>query len=254
MSKLMWIAGILLIAAGLALGLLVFVSTASVVGWGIDLQVASVLLVGGILAIGLGGIINAIESRPAVQPAATYESRVETPIAPIPEFGRRVFESAPAAAAASAAATPVPRKPTPGIADEISEPVRETIQALEQARQKIENAFEPAPIETAAKPEPAPVAEVETVIVAEETLEESVDEAAEQAATEDESVEEEAVSEEEVLEEGQLYVVEERFIRARPARILSDGTVEAETEEGWMRFENIEHLNEYLDAMAPART
>ena len=61
-----------------------------------------------------------------------------------------------------------------------------------------------------------------------------------------------AESEVAVEEEGQLYVVEERIIRARPARILSDGTVEAETDEGWMRFENLEHLDEYLDAMAPA--
>ena len=38
-------------------------------------------------------------------------------------------------------------------------------------------------------------------------------------------------------------------IRGKAARVLSDNTVEAETEEGWMRFENIEHLEEYLDAM-----
>ena len=31
--------------------------------------------------------------------------------------------------------------------------------------------------------------------------------------------------------------------------VLSDGTVEAETAEGWMRFENVEHLEEYLQAM-----
>ena len=49
--------------------------------------------------------------------------------------------------------------------------------------------------------------------------------------------------------EGQLYVIDERIIRERPARILSDGTVEAETGDGWMRFENLEHLDEYLDAM-----
>ena len=53
---------------------------------------------------------------------------------------------------------------------------------------------------------------------------------------------------------GQLYVVEERFIRLRPARILSDGTVEADTGEGWMRFENLEHLDEYLDAMETAKS
>jgi hypothetical protein len=49
--------------------------------------------------------------------------------------------------------------------------------------------------------------------------------------------------------EGELYVVEEKIIRGRPSRILSDDTVEAETDEGWMRFENLEHLNEYLDSV-----
>jgi hypothetical protein len=50
-------------------------------------------------------------------------------------------------------------------------------------------------------------------------------------------------------QEEALFVVEERTIRDRPARLLSDGTVEAETDEGWMRFENVEHVEEYLDAM-----
>jgi hypothetical protein len=49
----------------------------------------------------------------------------------------------------------------------------------------------------------------------------------------------------------ELYVVEEKVIRGRPARVLSDGTVEAETDDGWMRFENLEHLDEYLEAMVP---
>ncbi|HUE45497.1 MAG TPA: hypothetical protein VMO81_04520 [Aestuariivirgaceae bacterium] len=47
-----------------------------------------------------------------------------------------------------------------------------------------------------------------------------------------------------------LYVVEERMFRGKQARVLSDGTVEAETAEGWMRFEDFDHLEEYLDAMA----
>jgi hypothetical protein len=54
---------------------------------------------------------------------------------------------------------------------------------------------------------------------------------------------------EEVASEEALYVVEERTIAGKPARILSDGTVEAETDDGWMRFENVEHLEEYVDAM-----
>ena len=73
-------------------------------------------------------------------------------------------------------------------------------------------------------------------------------------AVEETVVEEEIAAEEEVTDEGLLYVVEERIIRRHPARILSDGTVEAETAEGWMRFENLEHLDEYLDATESARS
>ena len=47
-----------------------------------------------------------------------------------------------------------------------------------------------------------------------------------------------------------LYVVEERMFRGKQSRVLSDGTIEAETAEGWMRFEDFDHLEEYLDAMA----
>ncbi len=52
-----------------------------------------------------------------------------------------------------------------------------------------------------------------------------------------------------VEEEEVLYIIEERVIRGRPARILSDGTIEAEMDEGWLRFENRDHLDEYLDAL-----
>lgn len=51
-------------------------------------------------------------------------------------------------------------------------------------------------------------------------------------------------------DDAELYVVEERMFRGKQARVLSDGTVEAETAEGWMRFEDFEHLEEYLDATA----
>jgi hypothetical protein len=50
-----------------------------------------------------------------------------------------------------------------------------------------------------------------------------------------------------------LYVVEERMFRGKQARILSDGTIEAETDEGWMRFEDFDHLEEYLEAMSEMR-
>ena len=50
-----------------------------------------------------------------------------------------------------------------------------------------------------------------------------------------------------------LHVVEETTIRGMPARILSDGSIEAQLPEGWLRFENHEHLDEYLDALEDLR-
>lgn len=258
MSKLMWIAGILLIAFGIALGLMVFVSPASVVGWGLTPEVAAILLVGGFLSLGLGGVINAIEQRPEPASEPAYARRIETPVTTIPEFGRRMSEQAAPAAAASVAA-PASAASAAASSDlpEVSEPVRETIQALEQARQKIEQAFDPKPSETlvteiravvASEPEPV----LEALAQEEQAAEPARAVGAEEPEAEAE-LEAEEVEEEPIVEEGQLYVIEERLIRARPARILSDGTVEAETDEGWMRFENLEHLDEYLDAIAPAR-
>lgn len=232
MSKLMWILGIVMAATGLVLALMVFAAPASVVGWGITVELAAILLVGGTLSIGVGGVIHALETMPA--------PRVELPAhvvpasaAAIPEFGRRTGETAAAAAVAAASGA--------AVTEDVSPPVRETIAALEQARQKIEQAFEakaPAsePADTpASQPEPA------AAVVAAGT------------PAEPEPEPELPAEAEEILVEGQLYVIEERFIRQRPARILSDGTVEAETDEGWMRFENLEHLDEYLDAMAQSR-
>ena len=230
MAKLMWICGILLIAAGVALGIVLLVSM--VRPGGIDIHTAAILLVGGVLSLGLGSVIEGLHARPTVR-SMIPEPVVPASTAAIPEFDPR--SAKPAAAAVVAAAVIVE--------EEVSRPTRDTIQALEQARQKIEKAFEdrdeqpqeaeaPAAEPQDAEPAPEDVAAVEI---------------------EDETTAED-ISEEEVIDDGQLYVVEERVIRRHPARILSDGTVEAETVEGWMRFENLEHLDEYLDAMEPARS
>jgi hypothetical protein len=58
----------------------------------------------------------------------------------------------------------------------------------------------------------------------------------------------------ETVSEEELYVVEERTIAGKSARVLSDGTVEAETDDGWMRFENVEHLEEYMEALRAQRS
>ena len=199
---------------------------------GIDIHTAAILLVGGVLSLGRGSVIEGLHARPTVR-SMIPEPVVPASTAAIPEFDPR--SAKPAAAAVVAAAVIVE--------EEVSRPTRDTIQALEQARQKIEKAFEdrdeqpqeaeaPAAEPQDAEPAPEDVAAVE---IEDETI------------TGD-------ISEEEVIDDGQLYVVEERVIRRHPARILSDGTVEAETVEGWMRFENLEHLDEYLDAMEPARS
>jgi hypothetical protein len=221
MAKLMWICGILLIAAGVALGIVLLVSAAR--PGGIDIHTAAILLVGGILSLGLGSVIEGLHARPTVR-SLIPEPVIPASTAAIPEFDPR--SAKPAAAAVVAAAVIVE--------EEVSRPTRDTIQALEQARQKIEKAFE----DRTEQPQSAeaPAAEPEEAEPAPKDV----------AAAE--------VEDETITEDGQLYVVEERVIRRHPARILSDGTVEAETAEGWMRFENLEHLDEYLDAMEQARS
>jgi hypothetical protein len=145
----------------------------------------------------------------------------------------------PVVAAAAAAAIAV--EPEPTIEPEPGPPLPSAVDALiAESRAAAEKAI-------AASKEQA----AETVVAldkAKDDLSKALnvpEPAAESAAsaTEDEATED--------SEDSQLYVVEERLIRGRPARVLSDGTVEAETDEGWMRFENLEHLEEYLDAMSP---
>ncbi|MCA3562199.1 MAG: hypothetical protein IOC82_14340 [Aestuariivirga sp.] len=235
MAKLMWICGILLGASSLALGIVLFAS--GVRPGGIDIQTAAILLVGGVLALGLGSVIDGQAAALNRPPSSETVSPAKTPI---PEFDPRGSKTA-ASPEASAAAAAV------SVEDEVSRPTRDTIQALEQARQRIEQSFDdrssPANfIRMPQEPDSSALAVVGESVVKEQA-----------PAEEETASEEEAAAEDEVMEEGQLYVVEERIIRRHPARILSDGTVEAETAEGWMRFENLEHLDEYLDAMEPAR-
>lgn len=224
MSKLMWIAGILLIAAGVAFGAVNLTSLQPAAAK-ISLDTSALLLIGGILALGLGSVIDALHAqRQVLMERVTAAAAVVAPSAAISGLAQKGAET-PDVAKVEAASEAV----------EVSEPTRKTIDALEQARQKMEQAFQPKP-DAAEKTELAKASA------------ETVEEAAADAVVEDEVVDETAV-----IEDGQLYVVEERIIRSRPARILSDGTVEAETDDGWMRFENLEHLDEYLDAMEPAQ-
>jgi hypothetical protein len=243
MSKLMIILGIIVAAAGAVLGALIYVSPGEMQVRGLTYDVGSVLLVGGLGLVGLGGVIAAMERTTA----ATRELRAWLS----GQDGGQAAVAAAAVVTAGAAAsefsaeagTPPPFSvPTPEPASSVSKfeklveesrvstdravaETRETIAAIDKANNELKQALSDES-EPAAEPPPAAVAAPEAAAAPEVTEE---------------------------AEDTQLFVVEERLIRGRPARVLSDGTVEAETDDGWMRFENLEHLEEYLDAMSPGQ-
>lgn len=212
MSKLMFIFGILFLAAGVALGLLIHFSPGEMQVRGLTPDVAAILVVGGALCLGLGSTIGALRDRTVATVVADIvtETPVEKPATPkFTGFGKKNAATAVVAEASAAVAETAAASKT-NVAD--------TVAALEQAKTDIAVALGVEP-QKAAPQEPV-------------------------AATPEPEEKTEAA-------DGELYVVEEKVIRGRPARVLSDGTVEAETDDGWMRFENLEHLDEYLEAMVP---
>jgi hypothetical protein len=62
MSKLLQIAGILLVAIGIALGLSVYFASGSMQVLGLTFEVAAIFLVGGVLSVGLGSVVSAIDA------------------------------------------------------------------------------------------------------------------------------------------------------------------------------------------------
>jgi hypothetical protein len=228
MSKLMWVLGIVLAALGVALGLTTVLAPGRMQAYGLMPDTAAILLVGGLLCIGLGGVIDALRhgaprlaanaperQKPIETPAEAEATPVANPAGA--RFGRKAAVEAAAATAAVATVTVAATEP-------MKTSVADTIAALDEAKADIKKAL--GGMDSIVTPQDeAPL--VEEV-------------AAAHAAP--------AEPEAEVEAESGLYVLEEKIIRGRPARILSDETVEAETDEGWMRFENLEHLNEYLDS------
>ena len=234
MSNLMKLIGTVLALGGIVLGVLTFVKPGVMDVYGIKLDTAAILFVGGVLALGLGAIVDALRpenllptvSTEAVKTIAEIQnarSAVSEPVSEVASnvtnFGRKATEADIATSAAVAAVVAKTVKP---------DPVAETISALEQAKADVLKSMGGMESLSAPPPEPAHL----TSSPMNEKLE-----VASPAHTEVE------------VEDGDLYVLDEKVIRGRPARILSDDTVEAETDEGWMRFENLEHLNEYLDSV-----
>jgi hypothetical protein len=213
MSKLMLIFGILFMSLGVALGFLIHFKPGQMQVVALTPEVSAILLVGGALCLGLGGLIGALRDRAvaAVPVEVVAEAATEKPATPKFTGFGKKAATATAVVALEEVIAEAAATPKPSIA--------ETVSALEQAKSDIAAALGVETHETPAAEPVATKAEPEAKPEAAETTE--------------------------------LYVVEEKVIRGRPARVLSDGTVEAETDEGWMRFENLEHLDEYLEAMVP---
>ena len=253
MSKFMMIVGILAAATGVALGLMeVFPkSQAALMLYSITMETAVILLIGGLGLIGLGGAIaaseqSALATRELRNWLAGHEANLmphhepaaSAPVDDAPFVPVMVAKTAVVVAAAEVVEAAV-MPPPPAVErapDIVKTTTAETIAALEKAKADISEAlgekFEPEPEPEPLPPPPPPALD---------------------DGHHDDLVAEEVVEEE---EDSDLFVIEEKVIRGKPARVLSDGTVEAETDEGWMRFENLEHLEhleEYLDAVAPAQ-
>ncbi len=251
MSNLMKLVGTVLALGGVALGAMTFVTPGRMDVYGIKLDTAAIMFVGGVLALGLAGVIDALRSGAA--PAVSHKvvetvAEVQTPTTPtsvaakeavasIGTFSRKTTEATVAASAATAAvaasAAAIAAKPAK------SDPVADTISALEQAKADVIKSMGGMESLSAPPPEPSHLTSFQAKPAA---LQPTATAHLTPPVAHAPAVEEEAAEED-------LYVTEEKVIRGRPARILSDDTVEAETDEGWMRFENVEHLNEYLDSV-----
>lgn len=245
MSRLMTIVGIVLAAVGIAIGLLGIFRAGEMQVLGLTYEVAAILLAGGVLAAGLGSLIDAVEdSTTAARDLA--RSAVARDGFSTGAGLRDLGEPVPPPARELDRSLLSPREKADAIASEskitadralgvTKEHASETVAALEKAKDDISRSLNlPPKVEEPPAPPPSPPLPP--------AKEPAVEEPEPEAEAEPEGDEE------------QLFVVEERMIRGRPSRVLSDGTVEAETDEGWMRFENLEHLEEYLDAMAPPKT
>ena len=235
MAKLMWLLGIVQTALGAALALLTFYSPGKMLIYGLTTDTAAIMIAGGAICLGMGSMISALQHQISVQSAATKQQAVlDSSGNPIPGYGRRSTDKvvAPAAIATVGAATALGKG-----SDASKTSVADTISALEQAKSDIKTALGGMDSMTSPREQSAPVPFSVLKPQAAAAVPPAPAAAVVESAAEDE-----------------LFVVEEKIIRGRPSRILSDDTVEAETDEGWMRFENLEHLNEYLDSLEVEET
>jgi len=196
------------------------------------------MLVGGLGLIGLGGIIAALEKATR----ATHGLRDWL-------SGQESGQTAGAATATTATTATTVSEFSPVTATPPPFPVPTPVVETASSVSRIDALIEESKVETNRA-----VAQSKETIAAIDKASNQLKEATGDGEAEAPPPAEEPAAADAEAEDTQLFVVEERLIRGRPARVLSDGTVEAETDDGWMRFENLEHLEEYLDAMSPGQS
>jgi hypothetical protein len=269
MRTLLYVIAILLIAAGVAVGLGSFYAPGQVV-IGLNLESAAILLTGGFIMLGLATVtaaLLAVAEALAGSGARSGSGALGDSFGPAPpgadkswpgNYGRRKSKTGgdlpgflrPARGGPATAGAPsppglgpaqppsspgglFPDKPPPRKSEPIPTVITTTVDsgvpndlqaAVEREAPSLDRPYPPEP-EVPAEPVAAPATPPAAAASSAEAPEASP------------------------TSEDQLFVIEERLVRGKVARVLSDGTVEAETAEGWMRFENVEHLEEYLQAM-----
>ena len=219
MNVVLRIAGILLAALGLLVVLLVFYSP-ELAAPGVNLDIGVSMLLGGIIVLGMSGIVAAVED------LRNFVARDDMGLS----------------ARADARRGPTERPAAPDIASLSAPPEK----ALAATPEVLRNLGPPPP---AAEQRRSPFDTGKSLESRLQKLDEDSRSAIDRVVEEVRGHGSSSSADPEVVSEENLYVVEEREIAGKQARVLSDGTVEAETDEGWMRFENPEHLEEYMAAV-----
>ncbi len=135
MTKLSQILGFLFLAAGVVLAILCFMLPGWMQVYGVTLELAAILMVGGGICIGIGGLPDALHAEHGGAEDVTHiDDLRRAPPAPVPAERPKLAEVKPRAEFKPAAAVAA-------VTEGVRPSVAETIEALEQAKNDIASAL-----------------------------------------------------------------------------------------------------------------
>jgi len=259
MKALLFLVGLVFVVAGIATGVVSQMDYGNAL-IGLNLGLAATLLVGGFVLMGLSSALGAIsglantasQDLPSGSNTNVRQASERDGDMPFPAATAAVGATAGAAGMAIGSAFDKTDDSVDAAVDKVAEVANEAKEKAEGVADTVGDLANKAKDTADSVIDDVAEAAKDAASDAKDDAAESVDEATSESNSSEEEKEaaDQPETESEEGENGdQLYIVEEVEVRGKTARILSDNTVEAETEEGWMRFENIEHLEEYLDAM-----